>query len=105
MRAAQSSEPVVRVVDNPGRKRFEGYIGEQLVGVIDYIPLPGKVIATHTEVAEALEGQGIGARLVAGALDALRADGRVVQPLCPYVTAYLRRHPEAQDVVDPTTPH
>lgn len=100
-----TNEPDVRVVDNPAAKRFEGYLGDDLVGVIDYIPLPGKVIATHTEVDEALEGRGIGSKLVAGALGQLRADGRSVQPLCPYVTAYLRRHPEWADVVDQTTPH
>ena len=100
----QNERPKVRVVDNPERKRFEGYVDDRLAGVIEYIPLPGKVIATHTEVEEALEGRGIGSQLVAGALELLRNDDRVVQPLCPYVTAYLRRHPEYADVVDSSTP-
>ena len=98
-------DTTVRVTDNPARKRFEGFIGDELVGVIEYIPLDGKVIATHTEVEPAYEGQGVGSRLVAGALQLLRDDGRLVQPLCPYVTAYLRRHPEYADVVDTSAPH
>lgn len=95
----------VQVADNPDNNRFEGYIDDELVGVIEHIPLESKVIATHTEVASAHEGQGVGSQLVAGALALLRDGDRLVQPLCPYVTAYLRRHPEYSDVVDPTTPH
>ena len=103
-----STEPTtasLRVQDNPERKRFEGYLGADLVGVVEYIPLNGRVIATHTEVLEAYEGRGLGSQLVTGMLEMLRAEGRLVQPLCPYVAAFLRRHPEWEDVVDPNTPH
>ena len=103
--ALQPAAAQLRVVDNPDRRRFEGYLDQRLVGVVEYIPLQGKVIATHTEVLEAFEGQGLGSQLVAGMLELLRADGRLVQPLCPYVTAYLRRHPEHEDVVDRSTPY
>ena len=95
----------VRVTDNPEAKRFEAHAGDELLGVIEYIPLPGKVIATHTEVSEEYEGQGVGSRLVAGALDLLRDDGRLVQPMCSYVAAFLRKHDEYADVVDPDSPH
>lgn len=77
----------------------------ELIGVIDYIALPGKIIATHTEVLERYQGQGIGTQLVQGMIDQLRTEGRLVQPLCPYVTAYLRRHPDQADVIDHSTPH
>ena len=102
-----SEEPTtkVQVVDNPERTRFEGFVGDELVGIVEYIPLDDKIVATHTEVLSELEGQGIGSQLVAGALEILRLEGRRVQPLCPYVTAYLRRHPEYNDVVDTSTPH
>ena len=100
-----ASPTALRVTDNPDRKRFEGYLGNELVGVVEYIPLDGKIIATHTEVMEAFEGQGIASRLVTAMLERLRDEGRLVQPLCQYVTTYLRRHPEWADVVDPATPH
>ena len=100
-----SGDTTVRVADNPERKRFEGFIGDELVGVVEYIPLDGKVIATHTEVEPAHEGQGVGSQLVAGTLQLLRDEGRLVQPLCQYFAAYLRRHPEYADVVDQDTPH
>ena len=95
----------LEVVDNADRKRFGAYFGGELAGFVEYIPMPGKVIATHTEVARTFEGRGVGSRLVAGVLSHLRADGRLIQPLCPFVASYLHRHPENADVVDQTTPH
>lgn len=99
------TEPaVLAVTESAENTRFEGRVHGQLVGLIDYIPLPGKVIATHTEVAEEHEGKGYGSQLVRGMVDHLRADGRLLQPLCPYVSAWLRRHPDQSDIVDPSTP-
>ncbi len=97
--------PDVDVIDNRDAKRFEAHVNGKLAGVTEYIPLPGKIIATHTEVSPGFEGQGVASRLVSKTLDVLRSEGRLIQPLCPYVAAYLRRHPEYDDVVDPTTPH
>ena len=93
------------IIENSDRNRFEAYLDSRLVGVIDYIPLQGKIIATHTEVLGDNSGRGIGSRLVRGMIDVLRKDGRLLQPLCPYVTDYLRGHPDLTDVVDPATPH
>lgn len=104
MATEEQDRPGVRVAENAEKKRFEAWVDGELAGVAEYIPLPGKVIMTHTEVDEAYEGKGVGSRLVAGALDRLRTDHRVVQPLCPYVAAYIRKHPEYADLVDATTP-
>jgi predicted GNAT family acetyltransferase len=53
----------------------------------------------HTEVDPEFEGSGLGGKLVAGALDDVRAQGRRVQPLCPFVAKYIARHPEYADLV------
>jgi predicted GNAT family acetyltransferase len=58
---------------------------------------------THTEVPARLQGRGIGSRLVRGALDAARARGLRVMPLCSFVADYIRQHPEVQDLVDPAS--
>jgi predicted GNAT family acetyltransferase len=60
---------------------------------------PGTILLVHTEVEPAFEGRGLGARLVTGALDDLRARGRTVVALCPFVRAYLRHHHEYADLV------
>jgi uncharacterized protein len=47
------------------------------------------------------EGKGVGAALVQGVLDDVRARGLKVRPCCPFVAAYIRRHPEYEDLVAP----
>jgi uncharacterized protein len=88
-----------RVVDKPKESRYELWLGDTRAGFIDYLSEPGTVLLVHTEVDPALEGQGLGVRLVAGALADLRARGLKLVPLCPFVRAYLRRHPEDADLV------
>ncbi len=78
----------------------------ELVGEIVYRTAPGVIALVHTEVAPSAEGHGIGSGLVAGALDDIRSRGLHVVPVCPFVAAYLRRHPEQRDLVvrDPAIP-
>jgi len=90
------------VADNPERSRFELRDGEQVLGWVDYRPAGASVIFAHTEVDAAREGEGLGSVLVRGALEQLRADGRTVIPLCPFTAAFLDRHPDYRDVVDPS---
>lgn len=68
----------------------------------DYKLSGGTIVFMHTEVPESLEGQGVGSALVRGALEHAREQGYGVAPLCPFVAAYIRRHPEYQDLVLPT---
>ncbi|GAA0222887.1 GNAT family N-acetyltransferase [Castellaniella daejeonensis] len=68
--------------------------------VLDYT-LDGKVASfTHTGVPSAVGGRGIAADLVRTGLDTARARGWRIRPLCSYVAAFIRRHPEYQDLVD-----
>lgn len=90
----------LEVVDNPAAGRFEIRIGDE-VAFVTYRREGNTIAYIHTEVPEALEGHGIAARLAAHALEYARANGLLVVPLCPYVAAYLERHPEYQDLVAP----
>ncbi|MER7070417.1 N-acetyltransferase [Terrabacter sp. NPDC000476] len=101
----------IRVVDVPERERFELRDGEHLIGLASYVVVPAgapdgeeRIVFFHTEVAEAREGQGLAGRLAAAALDTAVATGRVVVPVCPYITAYLKRHPEHAGHVSAPTP-
>lgn len=57
------------------------------------------VAFTHTEVPGAMEGRGVGGRLVAGALADVRARGLRILPLCSFVRHYVETHPEVRDLV------
>jgi predicted GNAT family acetyltransferase len=91
--------PDVRVVDNQERRQYELWVGDQQAGYISYGVKPGAVVLIHTEVDPKYEGQGLGSQLVRGALDDIRSRGMRLIPLCPFVRAYLERHPEQRDLV------
>lgn len=55
---------------------------------------PTKVIADHTGVDDSLRGTGVGLALVERLVDDARRDGFTIVPLCPFVAAQFRRHPE-----------
>jgi predicted GNAT family acetyltransferase len=60
---------------------------------------PGVITLTHTEVPAALGGRGVGSALVRGVLEAARARGLKVVPKCPFVSAFMGRHPEFNDLL------
>jgi predicted GNAT family acetyltransferase len=96
---AMSDPHDVRVEDNPGELRYELRVDGELAGEIRYRTQPGSVVLVHTEIEPALEGQGLGTVLVRGALEDIRSRGARVVPQCPFVAAYIRRHPEYADLV------
>jgi predicted GNAT family acetyltransferase len=78
--------------------RFSAQVHGHLC-VCDYRLRDGVMFMTHTEVAPELEGQGIASELVRSALAFARDRGLKVRPLCSYVQAYVRRHPEVQSLL------
>jgi uncharacterized protein len=87
------------VRDNPDELRYEVLVDGQVAGLLFYRAREGELVLVHTEVADEFEGQGIGSRLVAGALDDIRARGLRIVPICPFVKGYLGRHPEYTDLI------
>ncbi len=83
----------------PGAQRFEARIGGRLAGFTEYRAIRGRLILFHTEVDPAFEGRGVGTRLAAGVLDEIRARNLKVTVKCPFITAFLERHPEYLDLV------
>jgi predicted GNAT family acetyltransferase len=88
-----------RVVDNAAEHRYELWVGDDRAGAIEYGTRPGVVELIHTEIDPVFEGRGLGTRFIADALDDTRARGLRLIPTCPFVRAYLRRHPEQRDLV------
>lgn len=88
----------VQVVDNPQRHRYEATVEGHLAQLV-YRRGEGVIDLQHTEVPRTLEGKGIAGKLASFALDTARAEGLRVIPSCPYVHAYIERHPEYADLV------
>jgi predicted GNAT family acetyltransferase len=89
----------VTIRDDPARGRFEAAVGDD-VAFVAYRARGGTIAFTHTEVPGRLRGRGVGEALARAALDSARARGLRVEPLCPFVAAFIRRHREYQDLVD-----
>jgi len=87
------------IVDNEADHRYEAWLDGQQAGLIEYIDEDGWLIFDHTEVLEAFEGKGVASRLAKAALDDVRARNLYLNPQCPFVSSYIRRHPEYRDLV------
>jgi predicted GNAT family acetyltransferase len=86
------------VRNNAAESRFE--LDAESHTAFAYYSMTGNVITfRHTEVPPALAGHGIGSRLVRGALELARAQGLKVVPQCPFVSAYMAKHPEFDDLL------
>ena len=94
-----TAEPEIAISDAPERKRFIATVDGKQAGFIVYRLRPGLIALIHTEVDEAFEGRGIGGALARFALDQARAAGLAVLPFCPFVNAWMKRHPEYADLV------
>jgi uncharacterized protein len=95
-----ATEPLV-VRDNPDRHRFEIDLGDGSFAIAEYTLSAGKIRFTHTEVPEEHEGKGIGTALIRFALEAARERDLKVIPVCPFFAAYMKKHAEVQDLLEP----
>jgi hypothetical protein len=96
-----SNAPVGKIHDNRDRHRFEVDLGDGTIAIAEYNLLRGKIVFTHTEVPPSHEGQGIGSALIRHALAAARERGLQVIPICPFFAAYIKKHAEEQDLLNP----
>ena len=98
-----TEQPTVR--DNPERSRFEIDLGGGEFAFAAYNLLPGAIRFYHTVVPASHGGQGLGTALIKAGLAAARERGLKVIPICPFFRAYLKKHPEEQDLVSPEHMH
>jgi predicted GNAT family acetyltransferase len=85
------------VRNNEERSRYE--LVEQGHLAFAAYEMDGDVITfTHTVVPSSLQGMGVGSRLILGALTDARDRGLRVRPQCPFVAAYIAKHPEWQNL-------
>lgn len=85
--------------DGPDGGRYVIRLGPGAEAELVYRHADGRMIVTHTGVPPAFEGRGIAASLVHALIADARAEGRKITPLCSYVAAQFRRHPEWRDLL------
>lgn len=99
---------MTEVRDNPAKSRYELIEDGKLLGVADYRPMgtaipgdppvPPRLAFPHTEIVPPRRNQGLGHRLVKGALDDVRRKGAKVVPYCWFVAEFIEENPEYADL-------
>lgn len=91
--------PDYEVVLNETAQRFEVVIDKHLARINYVMSGPSQITFTHTVVPFTLKGRGIASNMARYVLDYAREHDLTVVPQCPFVRAYIERHPEYQDLV------
>jgi hypothetical protein len=99
MESAATEAPVV--TDNPAASRYELHVGAELAGYIDYQLDENDTVIDliHTEVVPAFRHAHLATHLARFSLDDARRRGLGVLPFCPYVSSWIRKHPEYADLI------
>ena len=87
------TEPV-EIIDHPADGRYELLLDGHRIGAATYVRRGDVLVIPHTETSPAYGGRGFASRLIRFVLDDVAARGLQVDPVCPFVDSFLRRHPE-----------
>jgi uncharacterized protein len=79
-------------------------VGDQSTGLTSFVDKDGQRIFLHTQVKPQFEGRGLAGILVSEALSATRSDGLRAVAVCPMIAAYVAKHHDFDDILDPVTP-
>ncbi|MEV0249121.1 N-acetyltransferase [Nocardia sp. NPDC050712] len=88
------STPETTVVRNDEKNRYEVSYEGKLAGFAEYEQRGDETVFTHTEIDDAFSGKGLGKVLAKAAIEDTIALDRVIRPVCPFIKAYLDKHPE-----------
>ena len=87
------------VHDNRDLLRYEIEINGAFA-ILQYRQRDDAIVLAHTEVPDAFRGRGFANLLARHALEEARSAGTRVVVRCPFVTSYIRRHPEYNALVE-----
>jgi uncharacterized protein len=89
----------ISISKNEAAGRYELRLGDRRVGLADFYQRGDVVVIPHTETSPEFGGRGLASRLVRHCLDDIRDQHLRVKPACPFVAAYIRKHPEYADLL------
>ncbi len=90
----------ITVRENPDQNRYEALddagdgTGGAVVGFVEYVDHRGVRVLFHTEVDDAVEGQGVGSQLAQSVLDAVTGAGLDTRTTCPFLVDWVEKHPD-----------
>ena len=90
--------PDIDVRHDAGQQRFEAVV-DGVRAELDYEQRGEILCLTHTGVAPAIRGRGVGGGLGRPPLEYARAKGLKVVPSCAYAASYIERHPQYRDLL------
>jgi len=89
----------ISLVKNESKKRFEIKVNGHFA-FINYGETENQIALVHTEAEPALAGTGAAAAVVEKTLQYIKESGKKLLPFCPYVFAFIKKHPEWKVIVD-----
>ncbi|NGX84727.1 GNAT family N-acetyltransferase [Aequorivita sp. KMM 9714] len=90
----------IPLVKNEEKKRFEIEIDNHFA-FINYGEFGNQIALVHTETDPELAGKGAASAVVEKTLQYLDENDILLLPFCPYVFAYIKKHPEWKRIVSP----
>jgi len=92
-------------IHDAGRRRYRLEDNGEEVAYAEVDPIGAEsILIKHTEVDAKFEGKGYGSAILRGILEAARAQGKNVMPICPFAASFMRGHPEYHDLLKPGFP-
>jgi uncharacterized protein len=98
MASSALGSATLEIRHNAAARRFEATVNKLLCRC-DYRMHGGTMMLVHTEVPPQLEGRGFASTLVRAAFDYAQKNGLDVLPVCSFVSAWVRRHPEVEPLL------
>ncbi len=92
------------IVDRPEAGRYEAHADAELAGFVDYRWMGSRRVLLHTEVLPGFAGRGVGSALARHVLDEALMSHTRVTVSCPFIRAYIERHPQYASVSTPGRP-
>ena len=91
------------LVKDEAKKRFYIEVDGHLAFInYDYAEGEHQIALIHTEAEPELQGTGAAAAVVEKTLQYIKENGKKLLPFCPYIFAYIKKHPEWKAIVDET---
>jgi len=88
----------IPLIKKEEKKRFEIEINGKYA-FINYGEFGKQIALVHTETEPELKGKGAASAVVEKTLQYLEVNDKSLLPFCPYVFAYIKRHPEWKRIV------